>query len=54
MCAHAQVYSWFLATYRVSVFVGIIGYIMLLTEFLGMGPLLNLVLPRGTSLDLVW
>lgn len=35
-----QVYSWFLASYRISLAVGATGYILLLVEMLGLGHLL--------------
>jgi RING finger protein 121 len=48
------VYTWFLAAYKVSVAVGMTGYVMLIFEIFGLGILINLILPQGTSILLIW
>jgi phosphopentomutase len=35
-----QVYAWFLATYKVSVFVGMCGYFLLVLDMFGVGLLM--------------
>ncbi len=47
-------YTWFLAAYKVSVAVGMTGYVMLICEIFGLGVLLDLLLPKGTSILLIW
>lgn len=54
VCVWAQVYGWFLGVYKVSKFVGVIGYVMLLFEMLGGAILLRLLFPAGFSIDLIW
>lgn len=49
-----KVYSFFLVLYRVSVFIGMTGYIMVICEMFGLGILFDLVLPKGTSFLMVW
>lgn len=40
--------------YRVSKMIGMVGYVLLLCEVMGMGPLFRLILPRDIAIDLVW
>ncbi len=42
----AQVYTWFLGSYKVSLAMGMCGYVLLILEMFGAGPLLNLVFPQ--------
>ena len=49
-----QVYSWFLGVYKVSKFVGVVGYIMLLLEMAGGSVLLRMLFPPGFAIDLIW
>jgi hypothetical protein len=48
------VYTWFLAAYKVSVAVGMTGCVMLVCEIFGLGVLLDLLLPKGTCILLIW
>jgi hypothetical protein len=41
------VYGWFLATYKVSVAVGMTGYLLLLLDMFGVGLLLARILEPG-------
>eukprot|EP00879_Flechtneria_rotunda_P021404 GHRR01022561.1.p1 GENE.GHRR01022561.1~~GHRR01022561.1.p1 ORF type:complete len:231 (+),score=50.92 GHRR01022561.1:172-864(+) len=49
-----QVYGWFLAAYKVSVFVGMMGYILLVLDMFGVGLLLAKVVEPGLSVMLLW
>jgi RING finger protein 121/175 len=49
-----RVYSWFLAVFAVSRAMGVAGYVMVLLEVFGAGPLLSLFLPAGASLTLLF
>ncbi|PNH12443.1 RING finger protein [Tetrabaena socialis] len=49
-----QVYTFFLGVFRVSKIIGVIGYCLVLSEMMGMGPLWQLLLPKDLSIDLVW
>jgi RING finger protein 121 len=49
-----RVYSWFLSVFAVSRAIGVAGYVMVLLEVFGAGPLLALFLPPGTSLILLF
>lgn len=48
------VYSFFLAVHRVTVIIGVTGYLLILSEFFGLGPLLRLLLPKNFALDVLW
>jgi RING finger protein 121 len=48
------VYGWFLATYKVSVAVGMTGYFMLVLDMFGIGFLLARFVEPGLSLILLW
>eukprot|EP00197_Chlamydomonas_leiostraca_P006834 CAMPEP_0202877280 /NCGR_PEP_ID=MMETSP1391-20130828/30388_1 /ASSEMBLY_ACC=CAM_ASM_000867 /TAXON_ID=1034604 /ORGANISM="Chlamydomonas leiostraca, Strain SAG 11-49" /LENGTH=253 /DNA_ID=CAMNT_0049559283 /DNA_START=373 /DNA_END=1134 /DNA_ORIENTATION=- len=62
MCLHKKiehttprkVYTWFLSIHKVSRTIGVVGYVMMLGEVLGLGPLFRLVLPPDTAMTLVW
>ncbi len=47
-------YSWFLGAHRVSVGIGLAGYILLLGDMLGLGLLTARLLEPGLSLLLLW
>ncbi|KAK9815596.1 hypothetical protein WJX72_006534 [[Myrmecia] bisecta] len=49
-----KVYAWFLGLYKLSVFVGAAGYVLLVLEMTGIGMLLRPVLPQTTAVLLVW
>jgi RING finger protein 121 len=50
-----QVYTFFLAVYKVAWTMGVAGYVLLILDLFGVGLLLNLMgLPAGTSLILLW
>lgn len=49
-----QVYSFFLGMFRVSKVIGVVGYVLVLLEIFGLGPVMRLVLPKDLALDLVW
>lgn len=49
-----QVYGWFLAAYKVSVAVGMTGYILLILDMFGVGLLLAKFVEPGLSLILLW
>lgn len=55
-CAPCQVYAWFLGTYKVSVFVGMCGYFLLVLDMFGVGLLLaRYVEPGGwPHMTLAW
>ena len=48
------VFAWFLSVYRVSVAVGLAGYVLLLIFFLSPGLLRAHVLPAGLPFTLLW
>lgn len=48
------VYGWFLGVFRISKLTGQIGYVLLITEMLGAKPLLDMILPQGASLIVLW
>jgi RING finger protein 121 len=48
------VYGWFLAAYKVSVAVGVSGYILLVLDMFGIGLLLAKLVEPGLSLLLLW
>ncbi len=50
----AQVYSWFLSVYRVSVFIGSSGYVLLIAEIFGLGLLLRPFVPASTAITCLW
>jgi RING finger protein 121/175 len=45
------VYGWFLATHRISVFIGAVGYFALLLDMLGAGQMLY---PKSTAITMLW
>lgn len=47
-------YGWFLAAYKVSVAVGMTGYILLILDMFGIGLLLAKYVEPGLSLVLLW
>ena len=49
-----QVYSFFLGIFRVCKIIGVAGYVLVLLEIFGLGPVMRLVLPKDLALDLVW
>ena len=49
-----QVYAWFLRTHQVSVAVGGVGYLLLLLELFGVGPILRFLYPATLSIMMVW
>jgi len=50
-----RVYSWFLAVFAVSRAIGVAGYVMVLLEVFGAGPLMSAVgFPPGASLTLLF
>jgi RING finger protein 121 len=49
-----QVYGWFLGAYKVSVAVGVSGYILLVLDMFGIGLLLARWVEPGLSLLLLW
>jgi RING finger protein 121/175 len=49
-----RVYSWFLTVFAVSRGIGVAGYVMVLLEVFGAGPLLSVIFPPGTSLTLLF
>lgn len=49
-----KVYTWFLAVYKVSLAVGVAGYVLLILEMFGAGMLMALIMPKGSSLVLLW
>ncbi|KAG2499840.1 hypothetical protein HYH03_002131 [Edaphochlamys debaryana] len=49
-----QVYTFFLGAYKAAKVIGVTGYILVLCDLMGMGPLLHLMLPRDIPVDLVW
>ncbi len=49
-----QVYSWFMATHKVSVAAGLAGYLLLIVEMSGLGVLLRPLLAPTTALVLLW
>jgi RING finger protein 121 len=49
-----QVYSFFLGMFRVSKVIGVVGYVLVLLEIFGLGPVMRYVLPKDLALDLVW
>jgi RING finger protein 121 len=49
-----QVYTWFLGAYKISTAIGMTGYIMLICEIFGLGIVFDLILPKGTSILLIW
>lgn len=50
----SRVYTWFLSSHKVSVAAGVAGYLLLLVELFGGGPMLALVMPPGVSLMVLW
>eukprot|EP00878_Enallax_costatus_P017160 GHUV01018016.1.p1 GENE.GHUV01018016.1~~GHUV01018016.1.p1 ORF type:complete len:286 (+),score=74.02 GHUV01018016.1:743-1600(+) len=54
MSTPRKVYGWFLATYKVSVAVGMTGYILLILDMFGVGLLLAKYVEPGLSLVLLW
>ncbi|KAK9863288.1 hypothetical protein WJX84_003202 [Apatococcus fuscideae] len=48
------VYAWFLRAHQVSVAVGGIGYLLLLLELFGIGPILRFLYPPTLSIMMVW
>lgn len=53
--APSQVYTFFLAAYKVAWTMGVAGYVLLILDLFGVGLLLQaLGLPPGTSLILLW
>eukprot|EP00798_Chlamydomonas_sp_ICE-L_P023183 gene23183-30395_t len=48
------VYGFFISVYRISRTIGIIGYVLLVMEMMGAGPLFAMIMPKGTTLILVW
>lgn len=48
------VFAWFLAVYRVSVAIGLAGYVLLVLFFLSPGLLRAHVLPAGLPFTLLW
>lgn len=50
-----QVYTFFLAAYKIAWTLGVAGYVLLILDLFGVGLLLTaLGLPAGTSLVLLW
>jgi hypothetical protein len=50
-----QVYTFFLALYKVAWTLGVAGYVLLILDLFGVGLLLTMIgLPPGTSLILLW
>ena len=49
-----QVYAWFLHAHQISVAVGGVGYLLLLLELFGLGPILRFLCPASLSIMLVW
>lgn len=43
-----KVYSWFLGVYRLSTYIGVAGYILLIVELCGLAPVIVLVMPPQT------
>eukprot|EP00195_Chlamydomonas_chlamydogama_P012155 CAMPEP_0202897870 /NCGR_PEP_ID=MMETSP1392-20130828/6528_1 /ASSEMBLY_ACC=CAM_ASM_000868 /TAXON_ID=225041 /ORGANISM="Chlamydomonas chlamydogama, Strain SAG 11-48b" /LENGTH=379 /DNA_ID=CAMNT_0049583633 /DNA_START=134 /DNA_END=1273 /DNA_ORIENTATION=- len=49
-----KVYAWFLGVYKISKFIGVAGYILLLCEMLGLGLVMRKFIPKDLAIDLVW
>lgn len=49
-----KVYAWFFTVYRVSVVIGLCGYIALLIEFFGLGPLFMMLGVGGLPFVFLW
>lgn len=49
-----KVYTFFLAVYKTSVFVGFGGYVLLVLELLGIGLLMRPVLSPVLSIQMLW
>ena len=47
-------YTWFLWVYKVSVAVGMAGYVLFLLELMGIGALLRPVVPQSLAVMLIW
>jgi hypothetical protein len=49
-----QVYSWFLLAHKVSVALGVTGYILVVVEMFGVGAVMRPVLPQSLCVCLLW
>lgn len=49
-----RVFSWFLGTHRVCIAVGAAGYVLFLFELFGLGPIIWMVLGKGTTFVMIW
>ncbi|CAD7698816.1 unnamed protein product [Ostreobium quekettii] len=49
-----KVYTWFLGVYKVSLAVGLVGYVLLLMTIFGLGPIIWTVVPAGTTANITF